>query len=83
MHEQKCCVRAAENEVNTTTSSELAIRAGNVNCNKSAHLHNDFNILIGKKVEVCLRLFDIFERNRVFILLLESWGTHPADWSLK
>ena len=28
--------------------------------------------LVGKKVEVSLRLFDIFERNRVFILL---WGS--------
>ena len=36
---------------------------------------DDFCI-IGKKVEVGLRLFDIFERNRVFIFLLESWGTH-------
>ena len=28
--------------------------------------------LIGKKVEVSLRLFDIFERNRVFIFLIGS-----------
>ena len=28
--------------------------------------------LIGKKVEVSLRLFDIFERNTVFIFLFES-----------
>ena len=31
--------------------------------------------VIGKKVEVSLPLFDIFERNRVFIFLWESWGT--------
>ena len=29
-------------------------------------------IIVGKKVEVSLRLFDIFERKRVFIFLLES-----------
>ena len=29
-------------------------------------------ILIGKKVEVSLRLFDIFERNMVFIFLFAS-----------
>ena len=29
----------------------------------------EFIILIGKKVEVSLRLFDIFERNMVFIFL--------------
>ena len=40
-------------------------------------------VFIGKKVEVSLRLFDIFKRNRVFIFLWESWGTHRADWSLK
>ena len=28
--------------------------------------------LIGKKVEVSLRLFDIFKRNMVFIFLLKS-----------
>ena len=43
---------------------------------------NKFTV-IRKKVEVCLRLFDIFERNRVFIFLWESWGTHPADWGLR
>ena len=30
------------------------------------------NTLIGKKVEVSLQLFDIFERNMVFIFLFES-----------
>ena len=29
--------------------------------------------LIGKKVVVCLRLFDIFQRNIVFIILCVSW----------
>ena len=38
--------------------------------------------IVGKKVEVSLRLFDIFEINRVFIFLLESWRTHPADCGL-
>ena len=35
--------------------------------------------LIGKKVEVRLRLFDIFERNMVFLFLLESWESQPPD----
>ena len=35
--------------------------------------------LIGKKVEVSLRLFDIFERNRVFIFLLGSFASPPTD----
>ena len=39
--------------------------------------------LVGKKVEVSLRLFDIFERNMVFIFLRGSFGTHPADWGLQ
>ena len=37
---------------------------------------------VGKKVEVSLRLFDIFEKNMVFIFLLGSLGTHPADCTL-
>ena len=36
---------------------------------------NSVNKLIGKKVEVSLRLFDIFEKNRVFIFLWGSFGT--------
>ena len=32
-------------------------------------------ILVGKKVEVSLRLFDIFERKGVFIFLCESWAS--------
>ena len=39
-------------------------------------LHN----IVEKKVEVSLRLFDIFKRNMVFIFLCESLGTHPADY---
>ena len=35
--------------------------------------------VIGKKVKVSLRLFDIFERNRVFIFLCKSWGSPPTD----
>ena len=42
---------------------------------------NDQSI-IGKKVKVSLQLFDIFEKNMVFIFLLESWGSHPADCTL-
>ena len=34
-------------------------------------------MIVGKKVEVIIRLFD-FERNMVFIFLLESCTTHPA-----
>ena len=34
--------------------------------------------IIGKKVEVSLRLFDIFEKNMVFIFLWKSLRTHPA-----
>jgi len=36
--------------------------------------------IIGKKVS--LRLFDIFERNWVFIFLLGCWGSHRADCTL-
>ena len=43
--------------------------------NKKRMLYNDQVIMIGKKVEVCLRLFDIFERKRVFIFLWGSFGT--------
>ena len=32
-------------------------------------------MIIGKKVEVSLRLFDIFERNMVFVFLWESYGS--------
>ena len=39
--------------------------------------------VIGKKVEVSLRLFYIFERNMVFIFLWESCASHPADWGLQ
>ena len=39
--------------------------------------------IIGKKVEVSLRLFDIFERNRVFIFLCGSWGSPPTEWGLQ
>ena len=38
--------------------------------------------LIGKKVEVSLRLFYIFERNRVFIFLWVSCGSPPTEWAL-
>ena len=38
--------------------------------------------MIGKKVEVSLRLFNIFERNRVFISLCRSFGTHRANCTL-
>ena len=42
-------------------------------CVMSAILSLSFvHVLIGKKVEVSLRLFDIFERNRVFIFLFAS-----------
>ena len=40
-------------------------------------------IIIGKKVEVSLRLFDIYETNRVVIFLWESCQSHLIDWSLK
>ena len=42
-----------------------------------------YNIIIGKKVEVSLRLFDIFERNRVFIFSCESWESPPSEWALQ
>ena len=45
---------------------------------KKSKLH-----IVGKKVEVSLQLFDIFQRNMVFIFLLGSFGTHPADWGLR
>ena len=37
--------------------------------------HLGVSVFVGKKVEVSLRLFDIFERNRVFIFLWGSFGT--------
>ena len=37
--------------------------------------------MIWKKVKVSLRLFDIFERNRVFIFLCGSWESPPTDWA--
>ena len=40
-------------------------------------------VLIGKKVEVSLWLFDIFERNRVFIFSWESWGSPPTECGLQ
>ena len=40
-------------------------------------------MMIGKKVEVSLRLFDIFERNRVFIFLWGSWESPPTDRGLQ
>ena len=39
----------------------------------------DRKIGIGKKVEVSPRLFDIFERNRVFIFSLGSWESPPTE----
>ena len=45
-------------------------------------LSSPFPLIIGKKVEVSLRLFDIFERNGVFIFLLGNLGSQPGDWSL-
>ena len=39
--------------------------------------------VIGKKVEVRLRLFDIYERNRVFIFLCGSFASYPADCTLR
>ena len=41
------------------------------------------NLIVGKKVEVSLRLFDIFKRKRVFIFLCESFKTHRADRGLQ
>ena len=43
----------------------------------------DITFIVGKKVEVNLRLFDIFQRNMVFIFLWESWESHRAEWALK
>ena len=44
--------------------------------------YNNNNVIktfmIGKKVEVSLRLFDTFQRNMVFIFLWGSWGFHRA-----
>ena len=40
-------------------------------------------LIIGKKVEVSLWLFDIFERNMVFIFLLGSWGSQPPVRALQ
>ena len=51
--------------------------------NKKRMLCNDQVIMIGKKVEVCLRLFDIFERNGVFIFLCGNLGTQPTEWGLQ
>ena len=39
--------------------------------------------VIGKKVGVSLRLFDIFERNRVFIFFCESCESPPTDCILE
>ena len=39
--------------------------------------------IIGKKVEVSLWLFDISEKNMVFIFLWESFGTPPTEWALQ
>ena len=47
------------------------------------HTQQHTQTIIGKKVEVSLRLFDIFERNMVFIFLLESWESQSTDWSLE
>ena len=44
----------------------------------TSHLY--YSYIIGKKVDVSLQLFDIFERNMDFIFLCESWASH---WSLK
>ena len=46
---------------------------------KSINFWFETHKIIEKKVEVSLRLFDIFEGNMVFIFLLGSWGSHPAD----
>ena len=51
--------------------------------NKKRMLCNDQVIMIGKKVEVCLRLFDIFERKRVFIFLCGSSGSPRGEWALQ
>ena len=40
-------------------------------------------LMIWKKVEVSLRLFDIFERNRVFIFLCGSWGSPRGKLALQ
>ena len=40
-------------------------------------------MIIGKKVEVSLRLFDIFVRNMVLIFLCKSFGTHAAECGLQ
>ena len=47
----------------------------------TSHLY--YSYIIGKKVEVSLQLFDIFERNMDFIFLCESWESHRADRGLR
>ena len=39
--------------------------------------------IIGEKVEVSLRLFDIFERNMVFIFLCGSCESPPTNCTLR
>ena len=39
--------------------------------------------IVGKKVKVSLRLFDIFQKNRVFIFSCESWASPLTDCTLR
>ena len=55
----------------------------NIASMKELHPGVEVILLIGKKVEVSLRLFDTFERNMVFIFLFENWGSRPSDWGLQ
>ena len=60
------CGESARNRVKGDKRREWA---------EEQHLEEEESKMIGKKVEVSLRLFDIFERNRVFIFLCGSLGT--------
>ena len=56
----------------TTNRLETFFIDGEIDSFLGAKDFNGINVIIGKKVEVSLRLFDIFERKRVFIFLWES-----------
>ena len=40
-------------------------------------------LIVGKKVEVSLRLFDIFQRNMVFIFSCQSWASRSSECGLR
>ena len=56
---------------------------GGTKCHTELHGYDKKVEIEFKKDGVSLRVFDIFERNMVFIFFLGNWESHPADWGFR